>query len=98
MFDDQDEYENPDCGTTDADMADFHKKAKARVERKEREAQEAKKYSCKSCKDTGVLEQGIDIPSTTFCKCPEGEEAFIGHADGEMSSGPYYDPQYEGGY
>lgn len=23
MFEDRDEYENPDCGTTDADMADL---------------------------------------------------------------------------
>ena len=51
---------------------------------------------CETCLDTGVVEDGYDVRSTTFCDCPEGEEAFIGYADGEMSSGSYYDPQYDG--
>ena len=54
--------------------------------------------NCTNCMDTGIVEEGIDIRSTTFCDCDEGEETFIGWADGESSSGYYYDPQYDGGY
>jgi len=53
---------------------------------------------CEDCFDSGIIEEGHDVRSTTFCDCPEGEATFEGWADGEMMSGSYYDPQYEGGY
>jgi len=38
---------------------------------------------CEVCNDTGILEMGKDVQSTTFCKCDKGEEVFIAWADGQ---------------
>ena len=39
--------------------------------------------NCTNCGDSGVIHEGRDVRSTTFCECDLGEETFIAWADGE---------------
>ena len=40
-------------------------------------------HDCEICEDSGVLDMGSDVQSTTFCDCEFGEETFEAWADGQ---------------
>ena len=42
-------------------------------------------YECADCKDSGIIHEGHDCASTTFCSCDEGDATFEGWADGESA-------------
>ena len=42
--------------------------------------------SCSHCADSGVLEMGSDVQSTTFCECDSGEETFEAWADAQSQA------------
>ena len=42
--------------------------------------------NCSNCADTGVIEQGYDVKSTSFCDCGTGADTFEAWADAESDA------------
>jgi len=42
--------------------------------------------NCENCLDSGIIEEGHDVRSTTFCDCDQGEETFIAYADAQSDA------------
>jgi hypothetical protein len=55
------------------------------------------KHTCDDCKDSGVLDMGSDVQTTTFCECDFGSETFIAWADAQsqMEFECYEDPDWQ---